>query len=228
MCPGTQKCGVMIVVTLVLAATGAPVSAGNIVLNFSDIGAENPEPTSVSSPYQSQGYTLTSTNGWAFNSPDRGNGTTQTPGSNLYYAGANALAAFAPATITLTQTNGNPFSLLSIDLARNFEFDAPPTVTFTGTLEGGGTVTDTFTVTTLPPPSPPAFQTFTFTGFDDVTSVSWDQPQFPEPLHQFTNITLATTPFIDPVPEPSSLILAGVGALGLAFLARQRRGARIT
>jgi hypothetical protein len=221
MCRWTQKCGAMMVMAIGLAAAGgAPVRAG-IILNFSDVA---PGSLIVSSPYQSQGFTLTSSSGgWVFNSPDTGNGAPQIPGSNPYYAGANGLAAFSPATTTLTQTNGSPFSLLSIDLARNFEFDPAPTVTFTGMIEGGGTVTDTFTVTT-PVGPPAAFQTFTFTGFADLTSVSWDQPDPAAGLNQFTNITLST------VPEPSSLILAGFGALGLAipFLARHRRRMRIT
>ncbi len=98
----------------------------DIVLNFDDVP---PGTLAVFNPYVSQGFTLTSSSGgFVFNSPDTGNGSPQTVGNNPYYAGANGLAAFAPATITLSQTNGNPFSLLSIDLARNFEFDIPPTV----------------------------------------------------------------------------------------------------
>jgi hypothetical protein len=82
-------------------------------------------------------------------------------------AGENALAAFAPATITLTQTDGAAFSLLSIDLARDFAFDPAPTVTFTGTLVGGGSVTETFSVAT-PSGEPGSFETFSFTGFTDL------------------------------------------------------------
>lgn len=127
-----------------LAATPR-TTAGDVVLNFSDVPAGT---TVVSSPYVSQGFTLSdNSGGFVFNSPGTGNGTTQTVGANDYYAGANGLAAFSPATITLTQTDGAPFSLLSIDLARNFAFDPAPTVTFVGTLLGGGTVSDTVTVT---------------------------------------------------------------------------------
>ena len=203
-----------LVATLV-CMSGVPVRAGDIVLNFNDVP---PGTVSVFNPYMSQGFTLTSTSGgFAFNSPDTGNGAFQPPGNNPYYAGANALAAFSPATITLTQTSGEPFSLVSIDLARNFEFDPAPTVTFTGTLTGGGTVTETFMVTTPPPPSPPAFQTFDFTGFTGLTSVSWDQPVFTQGLHQFTNITLST----GVVPEPSALTLLTLG-LPLALVWKLR------
>jgi hypothetical protein len=172
----------------------------------------------------SQGFTLTSTSGgFVFNSPDTGNGSPQTVGNNPYYAGANGLAAFAPATITLSQTSGEPFSLLSIDLARNFAFDPAPSVTFTGTLAAGGTVSETFTVTT---PSPPLiFQTFDFTGFTGLSSVSWDQGAAGQSIHQFTNITLST----GVVPEPSALTLLALGLpLALAWKLRIfRRDGRI-
>jgi hypothetical protein len=117
----------------------------------------------VVNPYTSQGFQLTSASGgFVFNSPDTGNGSFQTVGNNPFYAGANGLAAFVPATITLTQTNGDPFSLLSIDLARNFAFDRAPSVPFTCTLAGGGTVHQMLTVTSSSPPL--TFQTFDLTG----------------------------------------------------------------
>ena len=207
--------------TALFCVPGIPVRGGVIVLNFSDVA---PGTLAVFSPYVSQGFTLTSTSGgWVFNSPDTGNGSSQTVGDNPYYAGANGLAAFAPATITLSQTSGEPFSLLSIDLARNFAFDAAPTVTFTGTLAAGGTVSETFTVTT---PSPPlVFQTFDFTGFTGLSSLSWDQGAGSQGIHQFTNITLST----GVVPEPTALTLLALGLpLALAWRLRIcRRGGRI-
>jgi hypothetical protein len=96
---------------------GAP-ARGDIVLAFSDLP---PGVLAVFSPYISQGFILTSTSGgFVFNSPDMDNGSPQTFGNNPFYAGSNGLAAFVPGTVTLTQTDGDSFSLLSIDLARNF------------------------------------------------------------------------------------------------------------
>jgi len=208
-------------VSLALAAlicmAGAPVRGEAVVLDFSDVP---PGTLAVFSPYMSQGFTLTSTSGgFVFNSADTGNGSPQTPGNNPFYAGADGLAAFAPASITLTQTNGDSFSLLSIDLARLFTFDPPPTITFTGALAGGGTVTQVFTdVSTSPPLN---FQKFDLTGFTDVTSVSWDQGANSS-LHQFANINIAIR---GSVPEPSALTLLALGgppALACAIRARRR------
>jgi hypothetical protein len=215
-----QVLGIFWLVTALVCMSGVPVQGGDIVLNFSDVP---PGTLTVFNPYISQGFMLTSTSGgFVFNSPDTGNGSPQPIGNNPFYAGANGLAAFSPATITLMQTSGEPFSLLSIDLARNFEFDPAPTVTFTGTLAGGGTVTETFTVTTPPPPAPAMFQTFDFTGFTGLTSVSWDQPVFTQGLHQFTNITLSTGGV---VPEPATLTLLALGLpLVLAWKFRIGRG----
>jgi VCBS repeat-containing protein len=197
-----------------LAFSGAAVRAATI-LDFNDVP---PGTLSVFSPYQSQGFALVSTSGgWVFNSPDTGNGSPQPVGNNPFYAGENGFAAFAPATITLTQTDGAAFSLLSIDLARNFAFDPAPTVTFTGTLASGGTVTESFSVTT-PSGAPSSFQTFSFTGFTDLASVSWDQAGPTAGLSQFGDIRLSAA-----VPEPSSLALASVGVLGCLLLAWRRR-----
>jgi len=206
-------------VVIGLAATPSLARAGNVVLNFSDV----PAGTLSIPSYSSQGFSLTdNSGGFVFNSPDTGNGSMQTVGANDYYAGANGLAAFSPATITLTQTGGAPFSLLSIDLARNFAFDPAPTVTFTGTLLGGGTTSATVTVST-PGGFPGSFELFNssngLVGLTNLTSLSWDQPLFTQGLNQFTNITLST------VPEPSSLTLAGLASIGVGatFWARRRR-----
>lgn len=186
----------------------AASAQSGIILDFNDVA---PGTLAVFAPYSSQGFDLfSSSGGFVFNSPDTGNGSPQTVGNNPFYAGANGLAAFSPATITLLQTSGNPFSLDSIDLARNFAFDPAPSVTFTGILAAGGTISQTFAVTTSSPPL--AFQTFNFTGFTDLTAVQWDQGV--DGIHQFGNVHL--TPSTSSVPEPSSmaLLVAGIAVIG--------------
>ena len=167
----------------------ATARGGDIVLNFSDVP---PGTLAVFSPYTSQGFTLTSTSGGFVFNP--------------FNAGANGLAAFAPATITLTHTNGDPFSLLSIDLARNLEVQSgPPPPRSRARSLGGGTVTKTFN--DIDDASAIRSSTTFDVGFTNVTSVSWDQPVFTQGLNQFTNIHLST----GAVPEPAVLDLTGPG-----------------
>src|SRR5262249_20703998 len=143
-----------------------------------------------------------------------------------------SVAAFGPATITLTRDDGTAFNLLSIDLAREFRFNTPdvgqayPEVTFTGTTTGGGIVMQTVTADH----GDFYFRTFTFSSsFTNLLSVSWEQPLFtsgtpnePAPgQHQFDNVVLSTTS----VPEPSSAVLAGwaVAIAGLSACRRRHR-----
>lgn len=195
----------------------ATAAHAGLILDFSDVP---PGTLTVFGLYSSQGFDLiSSSGGFVFNSPDTGNGSPQTVGNNPFYAGANGLASFSPATITLLQSSGDPFSLLSIDLARNFAFDPAPSVTFTGILAAGGTISQTFSVTTSSPPL--TFQTFDFTGFTGLTAVQWDQPSFTAGLHQFGNINLS--PDTSSVPEPSSLALLAAGIATIGGYARRKK-----
>jgi hypothetical protein len=113
-----------------------------------------------------------------------------------FYAGSNAIGASTEATITLTRPDMQPFTMRSIDVARYFLFNEsndPVTLTFTGQQAGGGTVQQTFTIEA--PIGLPTFDTFTFSGFSNLVSVSWQQEVGPAGVkHQFDNIRL--------VPEP--------------------------
>jgi hypothetical protein len=91
-------------------------------------------------------------------------------------------------------------------------------VNFTGTKSDGTTVTESFTVTT--PPGTAAFQTFDFTGFTDIKTLSWGQPQLSAGLHQFTDLDLIQSSTA--VPEPRSLFAAVIGLIALAGYRRVR------
>jgi hypothetical protein len=196
---------------------------GDTVLTFEDVLAAKGSDVPFFDPIHTHGFTLTSTNpptgfsaGFEVHGP-----------SSPFYAGEVGVVAFAPPTsppdnvIELTQTNGQPFSLVSIDLARNSAFDPAPTVDFIGVKPNGSTVMESFTVTV--PSGTAAFQTFDFSGFTNVTSVTWGQPQLSQGLHQFSRIVIASAA----VPEPSAVLLFAVGlSSALALSAVRRRGRR--
>lgn len=105
------------------------------------------------------------------------------------------------------------------DENRNPIGSGPFDVTFRGTLSGGGTVSQTFTVDSFL-----TLKTFHFSGFTGVVEVRWFQGGGPPdaPPHQFDNVTLAE-PTV--VPAPPGIVLLGSGlALLAAHALRARRG----
>ena len=113
-------------------------------------------------------------------------------------------------TIILSREDGNPFSISSIDLDAIEVVAATAILRFTGTFQGGGTITvDHETDSTAA-----SMETFNFSGFDNLVSLSWVNIQ---DIAHFDNITV--------VPEPG--IFVAVASLGaLAFCLIRRKGVR--
>lgn len=128
-----------------------------------------------------------------------------------WYAGSASLFNNGPeATTTLTKVGGGTFALNGISLAPVSSFHGPnATVSFTGNVNGGGTVFQSFVVG-----SALAFSNFSFSGFNNLDSVSWVQAS---PYHQFDNIVLDS----GTVPEPASLALFGLALAGFAVARRK-------
>ncbi len=118
-----------------------------------------------------------------------------------YNIGGNGLT-------TLTKIGGGSFELKSIDLSENLDSLslAGRTVKFTGTKTDTSTVMQTHIITD----GLSAFETFSFTGFTDLTSVTWNQSSTGG-SYSFDNLV---------VPEPSTLAMFGIA---LAVMARRRR-----
>jgi len=122
-------------------------------------------------------------------------------------------------TNTLTRTDGGPFDLFSIDLGENPGFAQLPSgeiipvsvgpydLSFIGTRQDASTVNNTFTITNFL-----TLETFTFSRFTDLVSVDWSGQST-----QFDNIV------VEPIPEPSTLLLLGSGLAGLGFFRRLRK-----
>src|SRR5207302_154849 len=102
-----------------------PARGGQVLLDFTDIpipGGTDSAP--FFTPYMAKGFTLTATNPpTGFSSGLEAHGP-----NSIFFEGKIGVSTFAPASppdnvLELTQDNGQPFTLLSIDLARLFPFD---------------------------------------------------------------------------------------------------------
>ena len=185
---------VVLAVLLVLMASAAQAD----VITFNGVGpGVGSHP--VSSPYTELNYSISAPNGLYYL------GT-----ADPRYAGDNNLFNTNYwDTTTLTTIDGNLFAIHSIDLAQMYYYGLLPPIeptTFTGTLAGGATVTQTFNVGNS------SFQTYLFgAGFSGLTSISWTATT---ETPQFANIHVST------IPEPSTALLLGLGLVGMASRGR--------
>ncbi len=116
------------------------------------------------------------------------------------YGGSAALKiSFWPAWISLRRDDGAPFDLSQMDLAETWSSVYTPTVIFHGTKADGRVVQQSFTLDNVFN-NTNAFQTFTFSGFDDVVSVDW-----------FTNDSYNAHQFDDVRVDAGG----GLGAIGI-------------
>ena len=202
---GWRVFGVSVVCALALGAS--PASA--VVIDFESLlSQDDPLFRFQGFSYSEDGFTLLS------DPPSGGLGlwTSGTLAANFY--GSTAMYTIRDGgVIELALTGGGSFSLSSIDLVeQNGPFVIP--VTFIGTLTSGtGEVAQTFTLDG----DEFGAETFTFTGFGNVTKVSWTQLAI---HHQFDNIVASAT---NAVPEPASLGLLGLGLAALAWTRRRTR-----
>ena len=188
-------------VTLLAAAVVSTAASAQslVVIDFESLTASNNGVNYVGDTYSEDGFELTSL------SPGVGLAAfgvfeSRFTGSTSFFDDT------ADGVIRLREIGDASFDLLSINLA-SLNGNVPLEVTFFGTMIGGGTVSQTFTLDG----SPLVQQTFNFTGFSNLTKVEWTQAP---PYHQFDNIV------INVVPEPDVWLLVGTG-IGVAILFRK-------
>ncbi len=206
-----------------LAAAQAQTAPAQKTLSFDSFTS----PAQANSGYYYVGTTY-STQGFTFNS--NGSGFFALAGKSLYGDGETSIYSNSAGSTTLTQDSGQTFSLNAIDLGPVFSNAAGTSyagpVLFTGTKADGATVTLTQTTTSS------KFQTFDFTNFTGLKSLTFSGIYSPcageTSVPEFDNVVVTPSASPAAVPEPSSLTVMGfaaVGILGLILRTRKRSAA---
>jgi PEP-CTERM motif len=130
------------------------------------------------------------------------------------------------ASVNFAPTAGGTFSLNQADIAELFlAGNGFGTVTFTGTVSGGGSLTKTFTLDGIRDGlgGVPDFQTALFTGWNNLTTVNITGNLVTGAPGDWSidNILVNATPGAVPEPATWGLMLAGFGIVGGAMRRRQ-------
>jgi hypothetical protein len=209
--PSSRPLALALAVAAVAAVASARPAAAQTTITFASLACPGAAGTLYAGPLDTQGFRFVNADNLAgvFGTPC--SGSTSYAGTTTLYGGRVGAAP------TLTSLAGTPFSIQSIDLAKLNASDAvAQTVTFTGTLVGGATVTQAFEIPGTV--GAPTLATYTFQPtFANLTSLQFGAQL--SPFYQFTNLRLDQSV----VPEPGTWALLGTGLLGVAGLARRKR-----
>jgi len=192
----------------ILAMVWSPAAAVALDITFDElVSAGNPLVTTL----DVHGYRFTG----SFRTIDAPGGTLPSNGSAVYLH----QEASGPG-ITVTRADGGPFIL--------YAFDAVGQVNLAGLRVGGGLLSATYGVSSLPgfahfsvPPAWSNLQAATFTGLLSAAAPGASAPT------EFGLDNVGVGEGATSVAEPATLVLAAITALGgcVVALARQRRGA---
>jgi hypothetical protein len=208
------------VLALVATVVACPLAANATTINFASLSQPGTGITTEGSSYTQQGFTFAGGTLAVYQAS-----SPNLPG--LAAANTSLFDYFADDETSITAAGNAPFTLNSIDLAPLVAGSGPTTtfdVTFIGTLADASTVNQTFTVADS---AIPELQTFDFTNFTNVVSVSFEQGTnigfFAEQdtAYQFDNVVVNSTSSTS-VPEPGTLSLCAITVAGLIFRSGKR------
>jgi hypothetical protein len=162
---------------LPLIAASSVLADGLTIIDFDQFEFNNALTNNVGNEVSEEGFTFTKANGRAFEYAVYGQQSGNYTGSaSLFNNTVNGL-------IRLEHDNGQPFQMVSIDVA-NLGGGGPTSVTFTGFKRAGGSVMTTFNH----PSTGPVHARFKFpVTFGDLVAVEWNQTS---PFHQFDNVAI--------------------------------------
>lgn len=122
----------------------------------------------------------------------------------------------------LTPLSGDTFSLSSFDAGEaHLTLNYASAIQVIGTLIGGGTVVNTFTLDGINDGtgSLADFQTFNLTGFNNLTSVNFQPIAGRGIFFSIDNLNVTTTT----IPEPVSVFLIAMGLVGIGLSRRKKQ-----
>ena len=182
-----------------LSVLAGAVAANADILDFQNLEQVNGSVNYVGTSVSEDGWNITKEPGEPFDFAVFGTLDPRYPGSTaLFNDTINGMNRLEHGGLSV-------FNLVSIDL--DMLVGNPAQVNFTGFINGGGTVQQSFNTD-----GNVGLQTFNFAGFTNLTKVEWLQEGS---FHQYDNINVSV------VPEPAT-VLALVAGLGL-LVSRRRR-----
>ena len=162
-------------------ASATVIQASANVADFESL--EGTDLVDRSAPYVENGFVLTTNWENIGNNPGEDKFVSMHEGSSFYAGSVSFNKKFSDDFPILTRQGGESFDLISIDLDTLWLGNA--NVEFTGTKADGGTVVQSFVTDA----NRNQMETFTFTGFDDLVSVSWKNLESAT-LHHVDNIVV--------------------------------------
>jgi len=200
--------------------------AGAVIIGFEGIadrgGFFNP-----ATPYSEGGFTLGSTDLGATSIFDANFPSINTNGTDVFGWCGGPDCISEPVILTMTQDNGNLFSIESMQATNLFTdvYSDSMAINVVGNTFGGGQVNQTFDL------GKDNFEQFLFSSeFTNLLTIEISPNIFPELDFVMDNLVVsdrgsapAPGPGPAPVPEPTTILLFGTGLLGLGLAGFSRR-----